>query len=259
MFDNKKIVSICIVFCLLLVPVSMMSKILNTNTKILIRKFENKSEYKGKWNIGLGFAKLLQNRLKKKGFTNVRVIKYNVSDTDNSNRIIISGEIRRFKFREHIIAAYRLGGYSNYTVDIAVKLKIEFLNKENISMDSCLRRNDSKESRNDSKEGRNDSKESRNDSNFFCHSRPCFRRGRLQRESNKNEIYEKLIETHISKKNYGLTLFGGPGGSKDFELNVYKELQKIPFGSRKYWKTIYGIATKDCIEKMLKWIIKTVK
>jgi len=231
MFDNKKIVSICIMFCLLLVPVSIMSKILNTNTKILIRKFENKSEYKGKWNIGMGFAKLLQKRLKKKGFTNVRVIRYNVSNTDNSNRIIISGEIRRFKFREHIIAAYRLGGYSNYTVDIAVNLKIKFLNKENLRMSSSLRRNGT---------------------NF-----PLLlpQKGK----SNKDEIYEKLIETHISKKNYGLTLFGGPGSSKDFELNVYKELQKIPFGSRKYWRTIYGIATKDCIEKMLKWIIKTLE
>ena len=184
----------------MLAPCLVISSIITSNTKIIIHKFQNKSEYKDKWNIESGFAELLREHLQKNGFINIGEIRSTLSNTNDGNAVIITGEIKKFKFREHIIAAYKVGGYRNYTVDIAVLLKINYV-KDNI-------------------------------------------------------IEEKLIGSYISNKNYGITLFGGPGGSDDFEKNVYRELQKIRFAGKKYWKTIYGTATKDCIKKMVNWINK---
>lgn len=162
--------------------------------------FENKSEYTGKWDIEFEFAELLKEELMKKKYMNISDIKTSVSDSNYSNCIMINGKIKKFKFREHMIAAYKVGGYKNYSVDIVVLLKI------NIPGEKTIR--------------------------------------------------QKSIGTYISDKNYGITLFGGPGGTDDFEKNPYKELQKIRFASRKYWKTIYGKATKNNLRKMINWLTK---
>jgi hypothetical protein len=162
--------------------------------------FRNASEYKGKWNIGPGIAGLLLKKLQNEGLTNAE-LNTQLFSSSNTRKISVSGLITKFKFHEYIAAAYRLGGYKNYVVDIIIKLKLVSKSPGGLKAD-------------------------------------------------------KDIECSISNKKYGLTVFGGPGQSDDFDVNVYEELQKIPFASDEYWTTIYGTATKECVNKMSEWIIE---
>ncbi len=166
---------------------------------IIVKSFYNKSEYKGRWNIGNGIAELLWKELRFKGVTNALFLKYYCISKSKINKdiFIISGDIIKFKFKEHIIAAYKIGGYKNYSVEIIIRLKIK---------------------------------------------------------SGEGEYREKVFKTKISRRNIGITLFGGPGGTDDFEKSAYSKLQKLNFGSNKFLKSIYGIAVQDIINKMSDWI-----
>jgi len=171
-----------------------------TNYNLAVIKFKNQSDYKGNWDIELEFAKLILNRLKEKGFTNIILVNEE-SNISKTNLLIISGVIKQFKFKENTIAFYRLGGYKNYSVGIKLEINI---------------------------------------------------RGKVL-----NEV--KNFESYISRKEYGLALFGGPGGSDDFEKPLYYELQKIRFGSEEFWRSIYGEAVDDCFKKILEWSLKFLK
>ena len=124
--------------------------------------------------------------------TNVRLEK---DMTNKDSLFVISGVIEKFKFRETLMAAYKVGGHKSYQVQITVSLRIQYLPK---SIDE-----------------------------------------------------KKLCDANISSSSYGLTLFGGPGSTEDFEEDAYLKLQALPFGGDEYMKTIYGTATQDCLDKII--------
>lgn len=186
----KKSFIMLLIFCL---TVSIWAK-KNIQPVIHILRFNNQSEYHGSWNIEDEFPLLLQKELNKKGYLKVST-GYDVPESAS----YLNANIQDFNFKEHIIAAYRVGGYRNYNVKIVTQL--------------------------------------------------------LLSTSSSNHPIEKTIETYYSDKSYGLALLGGPGGTGDFEtINVYRELQKIPFNSNKFWKTIYGKALKIHMKKTADWI-----
>ncbi len=125
------ILFIILFICIFIPEVSISQKNKNNRVKlkIVIKKFKNSSEYRGRWNIGLKFPELLKKELKFKGCTNI-IIENNIySDIKYTNAIVITGDIKKFKFREHIIAAYKVGGYKNYNVTIEILLKSKYSKK----------------------------------------------------------------------------------------------------------------------------------
>ncbi len=167
---------------------------------IVIKQFVNKSEYKGKWNIGYGFSRMLKEKMLESHVTNVWLEK---DVTNSDSKMIISGVIEKFKFREILVAAYKVGGHKTFGVEITVRLRIQYLPK---SIDE-----------------------------------------------------KSLSEANISNISYGLTLLGGPGSTEDFEEDAYHNLQALPFGGDEYMKTIYGTASQDCMDKLVKSIFDVQK
>ncbi len=181
---------------------------------IIIFRFNDKSKFKGKWNIRKDIPILLSQQLNKEDINSLYIDKnisinktsFLLNISKNSNippaPVYLTGEIKEFSISQVGVLAVGWGGYTRYSSTVTIKYLIGIKKKN------------------------------------------------------------KTIITNISKKvisnNLGLTLLGGPG-SEDINLTLIDKLNKIKFGSKKFYKTIIARALIQNIDEIIKFIKKEIK
>lgn len=82
---------------------------------VAVKKFSNKSEYKGEWDIGGGISRLLSENLPSRLYT----------VTDAGAEYTLNGIVEEFTLASKGLAAYSVGGYQDYSAKVTLDLTLK--------------------------------------------------------------------------------------------------------------------------------------
>ncbi|MBU1078578.1 MAG: hypothetical protein KKH98_14865 [Spirochaetes bacterium] len=68
--------------------------------------------------------------------------------------------------------------------------------------------------------------------------------------SNGEKVRTITGNSELRDNSLGITILGGPGTSVEVESLVYKELQKVPLGSKKFKKSLLGRSLYACLQDL---------